>query len=110
MKKKQSETISGSVKGVDTSFRNTHIEGKGEIENRSYLSPYGKRMRENVCEALYHSALIDASDVDIIIEGKTLYLKGTVDSEEMKGEAERCVENLPGIDDIRNELSIRKSS
>lgn len=127
MNKNREGTISGNVKGVDTSFRNTSIPGKGEIENRNYLSSYSEgvkenftgrgpkgwrrspeRMREDACEALYHSALVDASDIDIIIKDKILYLRGTVDSRETKREAERCVEDLPGIEDIQNELRIRK--
>jgi osmotically-inducible protein OsmY len=129
MNKNEDKTISGGVRGVDTSFRNASNPGRGEIENRSYLSSYGdgvkenftgrgpkgwrrssERIREDVCEALYHSAMVDASDIDIIIEDKILYLRGTVDSRETKREAQRCVEDLPGIDDVQNELRISRKN
>lgn len=63
-------------------------------------------LREEVCEALYESGFLDASDIDVKVEGGLVFLRGSVESRTAKREAERCAEEVNGIHDIQNELKV----
>lgn len=65
-----------------------------------------ERIREEACEALYRDHRIDASDIELTVKDGTLTLSGTVDSRDTKRAAERCVENISGVDDVHNQLRI----
>lgn len=65
-----------------------------------------ERIREDVCEALYLSPSVDASDIEVTVSEGRVYLKGSVDSRDTKREAESCVENLYGVEDVFNELRV----
>lgn len=65
-------------------------------------------IKEDICEALYRSTLVDASDIDVKVENGIVYLQGFVETREQKKEAEACVENLAGVEDIYNELHLQK--
>lgn len=69
-----------------------------------------ERLKDEVCEALWRNPRVDASEIDVSIEGNTIRLTGTVESREAKREAENCIENLVGVEDIRNELRVQRSS
>jgi osmotically-inducible protein OsmY len=87
-------------------------------DERGMTSHFGKgpkgyrrsddRIREDVCEALAHSHAVDASDVDVMVKDGLVTLTGTVDSRSAKREAESCVEHLSGVEDVRNELSVKR--
>ncbi|MFP5384825.1 MAG: BON domain-containing protein [Bacteriovoracia bacterium] len=89
--------------GSDRSQRGEHF-GKG---------PKGwkrsdERIREEACEALYHDSRIDASDIDVEVKEGTVKLRGNVDSRDTKRAAERCVEDISGVEDVQNELRVRR--
>ena len=66
------------------------------------------RVKEDVSEALYRDPDIDASDVEVEVKDGTVFLKGSVESRQIKRAAENCVDHLTGVEDVRNELTIRK--
>ena len=68
------------------------------------------RIREEVCEALYQSPRVDASDIEVSVDQGCVSLKGTVDSRDAKREAESCIENLFGVEDVFNELRVIQTS
>lgn len=67
------------------------------------------RIYEEVCEALMKDRNIDASTIGVKVEKRVVYLSGKVDSRHTKKLAEAIVENLPGVQDVRNELTIISS-
>lgn len=67
------------------------------------------RIYEEVCESLMKSHDVDASDIGVKVENGTVYLEGTVDSRKTKIFVEYLIEDLPGIEDIKNELKIDKN-
>lgn len=69
-----------------------------------------ERIKEDVCEALYRSYDVDASSIDVIVKEGCVTLKGSVESREAKRAAERCVEDLSGVDDVQNELRVNRQS
>ena len=68
------------------------------------------RIKEDVSEALYSDPNVDASDIDVEVKDGTVILKGSVESRQIKRAAEDCVDHLSGVEDIRNELIIKKST
>lgn len=66
-----------------------------------------ERVRELVCEALTDDDIVDASNVEVTVKSGEVTLAGTVDDREMKRCAEDCVERVPGVRDVHNQLHIR---
>lgn len=66
------------------------------------------RIKEDVCEALHDARSVDASDIDVEVKEGTITLKGTVETREAKREAERCIEDLRGVVDVRNEIQVKR--
>jgi len=69
-----------------------------------------ERIREEVCEALYRDTEIDASSIEVTVEDGCVCLRGSVEDRDTKRSAERCVENLSGVEDVLNELRIGRQA
>ncbi len=67
------------------------------------------RIKEEVCETLARHPRIDASDIEVKVEEACVTLSGTVDSKEIKRAAELAIENLSGVDDVKNELRVKRA-
>lgn len=67
------------------------------------------RIYEEVCEALMRDRNVDASTIGVKVQSGAVYLSGKVKSRQIKKQAERVIEDLPGVKDVRNELTIVKS-
>lgn len=65
-----------------------------------------ERIYEDVCEALYRSSLVDASDITVKVSDGLVTLSGTVENRFSKREAESCVENITGVVDVLNEIRL----
>lgn len=68
------------------------------------------RIKEDVCECLSRSEHVDATDIEVSVEDGCVTLSGTVESKLIKRAAEAEIENLSGVDDVRNELKVKKAS
>lgn len=42
------------------------------------------------------------------VKDGSITLKGSVESRDVKREAERCVENLRGVSDVQNEIRVKQ--
>lgn len=88
--------------------------GYGERDqNFSGRGPKGyrrsdERIREDVCEALFRNPYVDASDIEVTVKEGNVTLRGNVESRDAKREAESCIENLSGVEDVQNELRLKK--
>ena len=68
-------------------------------------------IREDVCEALYRNPFLDASGIEVEVhDDGVVHLAGIVDSRNAKREAESCIENMPGVEDVKNDLKFKKVS
>ena len=67
-----------------------------------------ERIKEDVCEALARHPRVDASDIEVKVEDTIVTLSGTVDSREVRRAAEMAIENLSGVEDVRNDLKVKK--
>lgn len=68
------------------------------------------RIKEDVCETLLRDRRIDASDIEVNVKDAIVTLSGTVDNREAKRAAEMIIENLSGVDDVRNDLKVKRSN
>ncbi len=115
----------GGERGERTMFRDfdrdmdrerSVIGGPGSAGDRG--PHYGKgpkgykrsddRIREDVCEMIARQGHIDASDVEVRVESATVILTGTVAARQDKRGLEQLVERCRGIDDVQNEIRVRR--
>lgn len=85
---------------------------EASYEDHSGKGPKGyRRSREKILneafELLRRDYYLDASDIEIEIQGEALVLKGEVETRRDKRRAEVLVEAIPGIEDVHNQLTIR---
>lgn len=66
-----------------------------------------ERIYEDVCEALSLHPEIDASGVEVSVQGGIVTLTGTILSRRMKKEAEHFIDTVPGVYDVVNLLSLQ---
>jgi hypothetical protein len=67
------------------------------------------QIKQDVCERLTQHGHIDASDIEIRVEGNEVTLTGTVDSRKAKRMAERVVDSVSGVRDVHNQLRVNRS-
>lgn len=96
-----------------------HPEGLHLVgDELSQVSHYGKGpkgyvrsdrlIHEDVCEALKAHGRIDATDIYVTVDKGIVFLRGEIQDRSMKRLAGLCVESVPGVVDIFNELKIKE--
>jgi osmotically-inducible protein OsmY len=68
-----------------------------------------ERIREDVSDRLTDDAIVDASDVDVLVQGGEVTLNGFVDSRTAKRRAEDCAEDVMGARHVQNNLRVRET-
>ena len=68
-----------------------------------------ERIKEDVCDRLCDNPAIDASDIEIKVDGSEVILTGTVESREAKRRAEDVVESVSGVSNVQNQLRVNRS-
>lgn len=69
-----------------------------------------ERIREDVCDRLYQDGYVDASEIDVKVEGCEVVLSGSVRSREEKRRAEDLVENIMGVRHVENRIRVNQES
>ena len=64
------------------------------------------RIREDVSEALSQDGDIDASEIEVTIQGGVVTLSGTVPERGMKMAAEMMIDRIAGVIDIHNRVRV----
>jgi len=89
--------------------------GQGQIERSTSArrGPKGwqrsdDRLKEDICERLYHSGDIDSSEVTVTVAEGKVVLDGTVSDRSMKYAMEDLVDNVPGVKDIDNRVRVSR--
>lgn len=82
-------------------------------ENHAGKGPKGylrseQRIIEEASEILTHDYDLDASDIELDLKDRCLVLKGEINSRRDKRLAESLVEDISGIEDVDNQLRIKK--
>lgn len=68
-----------------------------------------ENIRERVCDTLERDPSVDASEIEVTVKEGMVTLSGKVDHRSVKRRAEDIIENLPGVKDVRNEISVDQS-
>lgn len=67
-----------------------------------------ERIEEEVCNVLMKDRNIDASNIEVHVRGGVVLLSGTVEGRMDKIEAEMAIEGITGVEDIQNEIKVKK--
>ena len=89
-------------------------ERRGERDFRG-MGPKGykradERISDEAHERLTEDPWVDATNISISVSGGEITLSGTVENREAKHRAERCVEDLAGVNHVQNNLRIERGS
>ena len=87
-----------------SSYGRTTYSGRGPKDYQRS----DERIREDANDALTRDPEIDASDIQVSVSNGEITLKGEVEDRRGKRRAEDCVEQLPGVRDVHNELHARR--
>ncbi|OLY93872.1 BON domain-containing protein [Cnuella takakiae] len=92
------------------------VGGNRSSDYRSQGEHFGKgprgyqrsedRIREDVCERLAYDGHVDASDIDVKVEGNEVVLTGTVRNRSEKRRAEDLVESIMGVHNVENRIRV----
>lgn len=67
------------------------------------------RIKEDVCDRLSDDDMVDASKIQIQVQGDEVVLTGSVSSREEKRRAEDVVESISGVRNVENRLRVGRS-
>jgi len=69
-----------------------------------------ERIKDDVNDKLSDNWMIDASNIEVEVQGSEVTLNGTVDSRETKRRAEDVAESVSGVTNVQNNLKVNKIS
>ncbi|HEV2533404.1 BON domain-containing protein [Phenylobacterium sp.] len=69
-----------------------------------------ERISDEAHERLTDDPWVDATNISISVSGGEITLSGTVDSREAKHRAERCVEDIAGVNHVQNNLRLDRGN
>lgn len=103
--------------GVSGKDENETWVNKKEYSEQTDFTGYGPknykrtddRIYEEVCDKLMRDKNVDASYIGVKVQSGVVYLSGKANSRQEKKHAELIVEHLPGVRDVRNELTVVKA-
>lgn len=88
------------------------IRSEASRENYRGKGPKGyvrsdARILEEASEILANSSKLDASEIEVSVVDRCIYLKGEVDTRKDKRLAEDLVDNISGVIDVWNQIKIK---
>jgi hypothetical protein len=95
----------GTTYGSDTPLRGQTFRGRGP----KGFQRSDERVRELVSERLEDHDAIDASDIEVTVNGGEVTLSGTVDDRRTKRLAEDVAESVAGVKDVHNNLKVDRN-
>ena len=82
--------------------RNMGYRGKGP---KNYHRSE-QRIWEDICDRLTEDDMVDATDIDVQVQGTEVILTGNVSSREQKRRAEDIVESVSGVHNVENRIRV----
>jgi hypothetical protein len=96
--------------GVEREIRDENVGSNrpsyAGVGPRNYRRP-DERIREDVCDRLTTTPLVDASDIDVRVESGEVTLEGMVSTRNEKRVAEAIAERVRGVYDVHNRIRVR---
>ena len=68
-----------------------------------------ERIREDICEGLYHDHQVDASEINVEVKNAVVTLTGSVRDRTSKHRAEDIADRCSGVKDVENRLSVQSA-
>lgn len=65
-----------------------------------------ERIHDEVCQRLTANPDIDATDIEVYVEGSEVTLKGRVENRQSKRQAEDLAAHIYGVHDVHNQLRV----
>jgi hypothetical protein len=87
--------------------RARHAEGPHRGRGPKGYSRSAERIREDVSDRLTDDPHLDASDIEVAVDGTEVTLTGFVDSRGAKRRAEDCADDVTGVTHVQNNLRVR---
>lgn len=69
-----------------------------------------ERIREDINDRLTEDSWLDATHIEVAVEGGEVTLTGTVSSRQAKRRAEDLAERVSGVDDVQNNIKVNRRS
>ncbi|MEO6682387.1 MAG: BON domain-containing protein [Ginsengibacter sp.] len=100
-------------------FGDEDAERRRELDKRygphSGKGPKGyarsdEKLKDEIEEKLYHDSFVDATDIEVSVSDGEVTLSGTVDNRQTKRRAEDLAEDISGVKDVSNHLTINRSA
>ena len=101
--------------GSDSAQRDGHVLERVAMElglKRPLPRRYARsdaRIREDVCERLWHEPYIDVSEVSVTVRDGIVVLEGTVPHRHMKHRIEDVSAACAGVNDVENRIRIERA-
>lgn len=88
------------------------VAGLGQGQSHRGKGPKGyqrsdERIKEEVSDALHDDHYVDASEIEVQVQGGEVTLTGTVSDRQQKRHAEDCVERVRGVKDVHNHVRVQ---
>ncbi|HWI16790.1 MAG TPA: BON domain-containing protein [Vicinamibacterales bacterium] len=68
------------------------------------------RIREEICDCMTDDPVLDASEIEVVVEQGEVTLTGSVESRDQKRRAEDVAESVSGVRDVTNQLRVSRNS
>ncbi|HUJ13883.1 MAG TPA: BON domain-containing protein [Thermoanaerobaculia bacterium] len=94
----------GGGRDVEDRYRRPSYRGAGPKNYRRS----DERIREDVCERLTDDHYIDATDIEVNVNGGVVTLSGSVDDRMAKRRAEDVAESVRGVEDVQNQIRVAR--
>ena len=101
--------------GTDSEQRDAGVLERVAMElglKRPFPRRYARsdaRIREDVCERLWHEPYIDVSEVSVTVRDGIVVLEGTVPHRQMKHRIEDVSAACAGVHDVENRIRIERA-
>lgn len=97
---------------IERSYAGRNSSRRVTGSNHSGKGPKGYKRRderifEEVCETLYQSPDVDATEIEVEVDDGIVTLRGEVEGRIIKKIAEHLVDRLPGVVDVHNHLKLK---
>jgi len=100
--------------GTGTAMRMNRYESS-QSQDRGFFGKGPKgwkrsddRIKDEVCEALNDSYIVDASEIEVNVKDGHVILTGSIGGREAKREVEHLVDGIRGVEDVQNNLKINR--
>src|SRR5262245_37036860 len=99
-----------STTAPDESSNLEPCHGQTTVSPSSFLSRSDERIKEDISEEMTRDENLDASEIELQVQGGEVTLSGVVTSRQAKRMAEDLAECVSGVNAVHNQLRVKPQS